>query len=57
METPHNDKIAEAAQRFIGERPDYLPQLYKIEGVDLAEEEPEQWPKENPYIKEREETT
>lgn len=30
------------------ENPEYLPQLYKIEGVDLAE--PEEWPKENPFL-------
>lgn len=50
MKTPYDDKIAEAARELSGEeKPAYLPQLYKIEGVDLAE--PEQWPKENPYIK------
>lgn len=48
-ETPYDKKIAEAARELSGEeKPAYLPQLYKIEGVDLAE--PEQWPKENPYI-------
>ena len=48
--TPYDVKIAEAEQMLRGEeKPAYLPQLYKIEGVDLAE--PEQWPKENPYTK------
>ena len=49
--TPYADKIAEAEQTWIKEeKPAYLPQLYKIEGVDLAEVS-EEWPKENPYIK------
>ena len=50
MKTPYDDKIAEAARELRGEEKEpYLPQLYKIEGVDLAE--PEQWPKENPFLK------
>jgi len=49
MKTPFDDKISEAARELSGEEKPYLQQLYKIEGVDLAEEEPEQWPKENPY--------
>lgn len=49
-ETPYDKKIAEAVRELSGEeKPAYLPQLYKIEGVDLAE--PEQWPKENPHLK------
>lgn len=49
-ETPYDKKIAEATRMLSGEeKPAYLPQLYKIEGVDLAE--PEEWPKENPYLK------
>lgn len=48
MKTPYADKIAEA-ERLLEEKPSYLPQLYKIEGVDLAEPEP--WPKENPHLK------
>lgn len=52
MKTPYDDKIAEAARLLREEdNPAYLPQLYKIEGVDLAEAEPEPWPKENPYLK------
>lgn len=43
--TPFDDKIAEAERMLNGEGRPYLPQLYKIEGVDLAE--PEEWPKEN----------
>lgn len=47
--TPYDDKIAEAARMLSGEeKPAYLPQLYEIEGVDLAE--PEEWPKENPFL-------
>lgn len=50
IKTPYDDKIAETARMLSGEeKPAYLPQLYKIEGVDLAEPEP--WPKENPYLK------
>ena len=49
--TPYDDKIAEAARMLSGEeKPAYLPQLYEIEGVDLAEPEPEQLPKENPFL-------
>lgn len=49
--TPYDEKIAEAARELSGEeKPAYLPQLYTIEGVDLAEAEPEQWPKENPFL-------
>lgn len=49
--TPFDDKITEAARMFIGEgNTAHLPQLYEIEGVDLAEAEPEQWPKKNPSI-------
>ena len=50
MKTPYADKIAEA-ERLLREeeKPAYLPQLYKIEGVDLAE--PETWEKVNPHLK------
>lgn len=49
MKTPYDAKIEEAARMLRGEdRPAYLPQLYKIEGVDLAE--PETWTKVNPYL-------
>ena len=42
--TPYDDKIAEAKWILSGEeKPAYLPQLYKIEGVDLAKAEPEQY--------------
>ena len=48
--TPYDDKIAEAARMLSGEeKPAYLPQLYEIEGVDLAE--PEEWAEEKQYIK------
>lgn len=50
MKTPYDEKFVEAERILRGEeKPSYLPQLYKIEGVDLAEPEP--WPKENPYLK------
>lgn len=46
----YDEKFVEAERILRGEeKPSYLPQLYKIEGVDLAEPEP--WPKENPYLK------
>jgi len=49
IRTPYDDKIAEAARMLRGEeKPAYLPFVYKIEGVDLAEPEP--WPKENPNL-------
>jgi hypothetical protein len=49
IKTPYDAKIEEAARILRGEdRPAYLPQLYKIEGVDLAE--PETWTKVNPIL-------
>ena len=53
IKTPYADKIAEA-ERLLREedKPAYLPQLYKILGVDFAEPVllPEKWPKENPFL-------
>lgn len=52
MKTPHDDKIDAFWYSLTAtEKNNFLPPLYEIEGVDLAEAEPEQWPKENPYTK------